>query len=291
MKIPSPSIYHSSEGKQLVLSTYKKILQQWPIPYNFVSVPTTYGQTAVLVSGSDDLPALILLHGSSTNSAMWIGDVEALSHRYQVFAIDIIGEPGLSSESRPSHEGDHYGIWLEEIMLHFHLMRATLMGNSLGAWMALQLATYRPNRTEALVLLAPSGLAPARLSFVLKAIPLTLMGDWGTQKLNKMVYGHEEIPEEAVRFGNLIMDHFTPRMGSLPILSDDEVHKLTMPILFIGGEKDALLHTRDSAEQLQLFSPHAEVHIIPNTGHVLIHEQETILNFLDKCRTNKKTGV
>jgi pimeloyl-ACP methyl ester carboxylesterase len=285
------SIYDSPDGKRMIISAYEEILKQWPLPYEQINIPTTYGQTAVLISGADDLPALILLHGSTTNSAMWIGDVEALSHRYQVFAIDIIGEPGFSSESRPSHEGDHYGIWLEEIMLHFHLMRATLMGNSLGAWMALQLAKYRPNRVEALVLLAPSGLTLARLSFVLKAIPLSLLGEWGTDKLNQIVYGQENIPGEAKAFGKLILEHFTPRIGSLPPLTDEELQKLTMPILFIGGEKDALLHTRDSAERLQTFVPHAEVHIISNTGHVLIHQQETILNFLDKCRTNKKTGV
>ena len=154
--------------------------------------------------------------------------------------------------------------------------------------MALQLAKYRPNRVEALVLLAPSGLRPARLSFVLKAIPLSFLGEWGTDKLNQIVYGQEQIPEEARTFGKLIMNHFTPRIGSLPPLADEELQKLTMPILFIGGEKDALLHTQDSAERLQIVLPHAEVHMIPHAGHVLIHEQETILNFLDTCRANKK---
>lgn len=287
----SPSIYNSSEGKRLVLSAYEKLLQQWPIPYEIMKIPTSYGETAALVSGADDLPALILLHGSTSNSAMWIGDVEALSRHYRVFAVDIIGEPGFSAESRPEHKDDHYGIWLEEVMMHFNLMRATVMGNSLGGWMALQLSKYRPNRITALVLLAPSGLAPARLSFVLKAIPLTLLGAWGTHKLNQIVYGHEKIPEEAQIFGNLIMDHFTPRMGALPVLTDDEVQKLTMPILYIGGEKDALLHTQDSADRLLNMLPHAEVHVLPNTGHVLIHQQELILNFLDTCRNHKKTDI
>lgn len=287
----TPSIYTSSEGKRLVLSAYETILQQWPIPYEIMKIPTSFGETAALVSGADDLPALILLHGSTSNSAMWIGDVEALSRHYRVFAVDIIGEPGFSAESRPEHKEDHYGIWLEEVMMHFNLMRATVIGNSLGGWMALQLSKYRPNRIEALVLLAPSGLAPARLSFVLKAVFLTLMGKWGTDKLNQIVYGQEKIPEEARQFGTLIMKHFKPRIGSLPVLTDTELKKLRMPILYIGGEKDALLHTQDSANRLQQLLPHSVTRIVPNTGHVLINQQETYLNFLDKCRSNKKTDV
>lgn len=281
----TPSIYDSPEGKDLILTAYKEILSHWPVSFETHLIPTSYGQTAVHVSGVDDLPALILLHGSTSNSAMWIGDVEALSQEYQVFAVDIIGEPGLSAENRPDHESDHYGIWLEEILNHFNILRTSVIGNSLGGWMALQLAKHRPNRIDALVLLAPSGLAPARLSFVLKAIPLTLMGSWGSHKLNQIVYGHENIPEEAERFGDLIMDHFTPRIGSLPILKDEEVAALHMPILYIGGEEDALLHTQDAADRLQQFAPHAEIHVHPNTGHVLLHEQALILKFLTQNKT------
>jgi pimeloyl-ACP methyl ester carboxylesterase len=289
MKIPS--VYNSPEGKRLVLSAYEKILQQWPIPYEIKKISTSYGETAAIVSGADDLPALILLHGSSSNSAMWINDVEALSQHYRVFAVDIIGEPGFSAETRPDHKGEHYGIWLEEVMMQFNLMRASVMGNSLGGWMALQLAKYRPNRVTALILLAPSGLAPARLSFVLKAIPLTLLGGWGANKLTQLVYGQEEIPKEARRFSTLIMNHFTPQIGSLPVITDEELKKLKMPVLYVGGEKDALLHTQESAERLQQLLPHAITRIVPNTGHVLIHEQEEYLNFLKTRRVNKKTGV
>jgi pimeloyl-ACP methyl ester carboxylesterase len=285
------SIYDSPQGKGLILDAYESILEDWPIPFERILVPTSHGNTSVMVSGSDDLPALILLHGSSTNSAMWIGDVETLGKHYQILAVDIIGEPGFSDENRPNHEGDHYGIWLAEVLSHFNLMRASVMGNSLGGWMALQLAKYRPNRIDALVLLAPSGLAPARLSFVLKAIPLTLMGQWGADKLNQIVYGHETIPDEARAFGHLIMDHFTPRMGSLPTLTDQELQSLSMPVLYIGGQDDALLHTTDSADRLRKFLPQAEIHVLADTGHVLIHEQETILNFLNKCRRQKKADV
>ncbi len=117
------------------------------------------------------------------------------------------------------------------------------------------------------------------------------MGSWGSNKLNQIVYGQEEIPEEARQFGNLIMKHFKPRIGSLPVITDEELKKFTMPILYIGGEKDALLHTQDSAERLQQLLPHAITRIVPNTGHLLIHKQEEYLNFLKNRRANKKTGV
>lgn len=222
-----------------------------------------------------------MLHGSSTNSAMWIGDIEKLSKNYRVYAVDILGEPGKSEENRPDLKGHYYGKWLDEVFDALGIEKPILIGNSLGGWIALNYATYKPERVEKLVLLATSGIAPAKISFLFKVIPLMLLGEKGIHKINKIVYGNEEVPEQAIEFGNLIMKNYNPRMCSLPVFTDGELKKLTMPTLYIGGENDALLPSKKAANRINKLLPEPKTMVLQNTGHVLIKVVDDILLFLE----------
>jgi pimeloyl-ACP methyl ester carboxylesterase len=50
--------------------------------------------------GQPDAPPLVLLHGAGFNSISWMGDVATWAQRFRVFAVDIIGHPGLSAPTR-----------------------------------------------------------------------------------------------------------------------------------------------------------------------------------------------
>ncbi|WP_157949996.1 alpha/beta fold hydrolase [Vallitalea okinawensis] len=274
------SIYKSDTGKESIINHYENIIRNWPVSHERITLATQYGKTFIIASGSNEKQPMILLHGSSTNSAMWMGDIEKLSKDYRVYAVDIIGEPGLSDETRPDMSGDHYGIWLDEVIESLNIDRAIVIGNSLGGWMALQYATYHPEKVEKLILLATSGISPAKISFLIKIMPLMLLGRKGIDRINKIVYGNEEVPEEAVEFGNLILQHYIPRMGSLPVLTDEELSRLVMPTLYMGGEKDALLPSKKIADRLSRLLPESKTVIIKNTGHVLLDIVDSILVFI-----------
>ncbi|MEZ4582230.1 MAG: hypothetical protein R3A10_11470 [Caldilineaceae bacterium] len=47
----------------------------------------------------------MLLHGSGSNSATWMGDAAAYAEQCQVYAVDIPGEPGKSAPDRFSWTG------------------------------------------------------------------------------------------------------------------------------------------------------------------------------------------
>jgi pimeloyl-ACP methyl ester carboxylesterase len=75
------SIYRSAAGERAIQAFYEGVLAQWPVPHDTLYVPTTLGDTFVIASGAASAPPLVLLHGSSTNSASWMGDVLAYSPR------------------------------------------------------------------------------------------------------------------------------------------------------------------------------------------------------------------
>jgi len=115
------AIYKSIEGERSVLERYRAFLKRWPVPNQQVRVPTSQGETFVIISGPEDAPALLLLHGGVMNSAMWMGEVTAFARFFHVYCIDMIGEPGLSAPARPALASDAYAVWLDDEIGRAHV--------------------------------------------------------------------------------------------------------------------------------------------------------------------------
>ncbi len=273
-------VFKSLEGRQQILQAYDNVLQNWSVAYREFDLPTPIGTTHVIACGDEKAPALVLLHGSTSNSSMWIGQVDEYSRCFRVFAIDIPGEPGKSAAVRPELKSNAYAYWLQEVLGQLGVQQASLVGISLGGWLALKFAAAYPACARKLVLLCPSGVAPQKGSFLLLTLALLPFGDWGRDRLIRIVNGGDDIPEEAIRYTRLIADHFNPRVEVMPLFSDVELGRLTMPTLLIVGDKDALLPSRKTAERLGRLLPDVTVEILPDTGHVLIGLQKRILAFL-----------
>jgi hypothetical protein len=46
-------------------------MKLWPVPYEQLEIPTRFGMTHVVASGSKHAPPLVLLHGYMATSVMW----------------------------------------------------------------------------------------------------------------------------------------------------------------------------------------------------------------------------
>jgi pimeloyl-ACP methyl ester carboxylesterase len=102
-------------------------------------------------------PSLILLHGLGSSHAAWNPVVPALAERFDVLAVDLPGfgdsepvPPG--AEPTPATLAEAVVDLLEEL----GITRPHVAGNSLGGWVALELAHRRP--IASLTLLSPAGL-------------------------------------------------------------------------------------------------------------------------------------
>ena len=276
----TPSIYKTPDGEQVIMGIYDTVIARWPVLYSEITLSTRYGDTFIIASGDENAPPLILLHGSASNATAWIADVEVLSRHFQVFAVDIPGEPGRSAHNRPTMDSPAYAKWMEDVLDGLHLEKASLVGISQGGWTALKFATSHPQRVEKLVLLAPGGILQPKASFLLKAIPLSFFGRWGAERINRITFGKEPISEEAVEIMNAIMTHFNARIEPQPLYSDAELARLTMPVLMIGGAKDALLPAKKIAARLEEHLPQVTTLILPDKGHVLVNLADRIAPFL-----------
>jgi len=54
------------------------------------------GPTHVIASGPKDAPPLVLLHAATASATQWFPNVKNLSRNYRVYAIDTLGDAGMS---------------------------------------------------------------------------------------------------------------------------------------------------------------------------------------------------
>jgi pimeloyl-ACP methyl ester carboxylesterase len=239
-KMKNETIFRSAEGRAEILAYYDAVLACWPLPYETYTMPTAQGETFVLASGPAEAPPLVLLHGSSANSAMWVSDVADLARGHRVYAVDIPGEPGKSEPVRYELDGDLYAGWLDAVLDGLGIERTALLGLSMGGWFAAHYAGRHPQRITRLALLCPGGIAPARLSFILRAVWLMRFErERGTERMARFVAGGQPVAEETIQYTALISRAFNPRMA-LPLLSDAEIAALSMPTLLIVGGTGSL---------------------------------------------------
>jgi pimeloyl-ACP methyl ester carboxylesterase len=282
-------IYKTADGARLIQERYLECLSRWPVPNQHLRVPTREGETFIVTCGPESAPPVLLFQGSGANAAMWMRDIAAWASHFRVYAVDMIGEPGLSAPSRPPLASDAYALWLDDVMHALSLERASLVGVSLGGWLALDYATRRPGRVEAVVLLAPAGIGKERIMFLLKAIPLLMLGRWGRRQAMKMALGPSPVNTvpadlELSGFVSLIFKHFRPRMGKKPVFDDDALAGLTMPILLIVGGRDALLDSQETKRRLERAAPRAVVCLLPEAGHLIRDQTPRVLEFLRRAK-------
>ncbi len=267
---------------------YRAVLDLWPVPSQHLHLDTREGETFVVACGEVNAPPLILLHGALTNSAIWMFDAELWSRAFHVYAIDLIGEPGFSSNNHPALNGDAWANWLDDVLDGLGVESASLVGVSFGGWVALDYAIRRPKRVSQLILLSPSGIGRQR-PFLLSALPLLLLGKWGKERLRAMVMGPppKVVPAKARPLLDLvdtIHAQVRPRFAKMPQFSDTDLNGVKAPMLVVVGGSDALLNSKETQQRLNRLTPNASVLYLEHAFHHLPSQRETILGFLEHDR-------
>lgn len=121
---------------------------------------------------------------------------------------------------------------------------------------------------------------PAKRSFIFKSIFYLLLGKPGQRMLNKAVYHKVVVPETVLEFQAITAKHFNPVIEALPIFNDDQLKRITFPVQFFGGECDSLIDSIKTAERIKNILPDADIHILKDTGHVIIDQFSFVKAFL-----------
>lgn len=271
--------FKSESGKTAVTNYYNMLLEHLTISYEKINIPTSYGNTFALSVGDIQKPTVILLHGSSMNSAMWLDDIMVYVPHYHVIAPDIPGEPGQSDESQLPLDSNDYAKWLLDVLNELNIKDTYLVGNSLGGWLALRFSTLYPEKVKKLVLLAPAGIGSQNPAFALLAMELLSKGESGIDELLIQINGGIAIPEIILNYQKLIASVFNGRQEIIPIFSDKELKRLSMPCLVYVGNKDVMLKSEETAARSLKQIPQCRVVELSDRGHSLAGMAEEIAMF------------
>jgi pimeloyl-ACP methyl ester carboxylesterase len=284
-------IYKTDAGRAAVHTLYRRALRRWPIPHAELTLATCQGDTFVIASGDPAAPAVVLFHGSGANSSTWIRDVASLSRDHRVYAVDMIGEPGLSAETRPPLASDAYARWLDDLWDALGITRASIAGISLGGWLAIDYAVRRPGRVRSLSLISPSGIGRQNSGLLIRAAILLQLGRWGRRRALRLVTGSAELPKELSEFVLAIFSHFRPRMERLPLRTDAELAALAMPVQLIVGSTDRMIRSADTRHRMERTVKDLHLTWLEKDGHVLGGQSARVVDFLRLIEGSRAPGT
>ena len=213
---------------------------------------------------------LLFLHGAGGMPVV-LPFMEKLAERFDVIVPD---HPGYGQSDEPE--------WLENIhdiayfyldfLAHLKLERVALVGNSMGGWMALEIAVRSTSRIASLVLVSPAGVKaegaePADI-FLLSPED-TVRHLYHDPKLAEERLAMPVTPE-LIDLG-LKNRHTTARLAWEPRLHDPMLpkwlHRIDVPVSIVWGAQDRLLPV-GMGHELKRLMPRAELKIFERCGHL-----------------------
>ena len=121
---------------------------------------TVFGQKIHYVEAGSG-PTVILLHGIGGSSQVWQLNIAALSEKYHVVVPDQIGF-GKSDKPLVNYRIRTYVDFLDQFCKQLKIERASLVGNSMGGWIATAFTAAFPDRVDKLVLVDAAGYKPPK---------------------------------------------------------------------------------------------------------------------------------
>lgn len=249
--------------------------------------------SALYVETHGEGPVLVLLHGWGLNLRVWDTLARALSERFRLLSVDLPGHGRSGWRQGETTLACQVGQIREALLPRLGTSPYALLGWSLGAQFALQLAAERPPGLDRLVLVAatprfsaapdwPHGAPAARLAalaqglredyrrtvseFLELQVRGSASGEAVLEQLRAALFAHGEACPEALAAGLDILQETDLR----PALGDIEVSTLV-----IAGQYDRVAHPAAS-QALAEALPDARYVQIQRAAHApfLSHSRE-----------------
>lgn len=261
--------FKDEKARQRFLKVYEAAFRKWPVPREELDVRTRFGTVHVHRSGDGPGLPIVLLHGLAATSAQWYPNVEALTAKHTVYALDALGEPGRSVQEKPIRDFADCGAHVEDALAGLGLDRVHLIGCSLGGWNAANHAGRYPERLASLTLLEPVHLAAAFSNRFIAASLLDAVARFLPKPLaHRLSSGTIPTDPDILRMSRAAMlGDFTIRLPQAGKLSDEHLRAITMPTLALLAEGATTHDSREVRARLNALLPAADVEICAGVGH------------------------
>jgi pimeloyl-ACP methyl ester carboxylesterase len=233
-------------------------------------------------------PVVILLHGLGGNSANWAFNVAALAQKFRVVVPDQVGF-GRSDKPLINYRVATYVDFLDKFLDELKIPRASLVGNSLGGWIAASYALKYPGRVERLVLVDAAGFAPPKDFDMSTLSGLNPSTREQTRRLlglvffNKVLFASDAAVDAALTQRLTAGDGYTIQSLVESIYRnedalDGKLSAVKQPVLILWGRDDGLTPLAREGEHFKRELPSAQFVVFDNCGHVPMVERAAEFN-------------
>ncbi len=222
-------------------------------------------------------PTLILLHGLGGSWQNWMFNIDSLAAKFHIFAPDQLGF-GKSDKPMINYRIGTYVDFLDQFCKQLKIQRASLMGVSMGGWVAAAYTIAHPEKVERMVLVDAAGYAPPP-SFDNRTLyelnPSTREGMKQLSKrvfYNQALFGTDAAIDQGLTFRINAGDGYTINSVVASIIRgedflDTRVKNINQPTLIVWGRQDGLLPLSDG-ERFKREIANSNLIVFEQCGHV-----------------------
>lgn len=267
--------WRSVEGRAAYLEAYDAVLEAMPEPTGEEDVQTSYGSVHVLRFGEADGTPILLMPGWGSGIPMWKDNLPQLVEERTVYAVDALGDAGLSTQWAPLDSAAAQADWVSETITGLGLDRVHVVGHSFGGWSAANLAAHRPDQVATLSLFDPvQTFSTFRWQIYLWSIPASvplLPQSWRDAALAR-IGGEQEIDrsDPMTRMIDAGTQHYVSRRSFPEQLTDEQLAGLAIPVYAaIAGDGSVNADPGGAVERARELVPNIEVELWPDASHSL----------------------
>jgi pimeloyl-ACP methyl ester carboxylesterase len=257
--------------------------------------------------GSGEGTPVVLVHGLGGQWQNWLENIPRLAQTRRVVALDLPGH-GLSEMPAEKITISNYGKTVDALIEQLGLDRVDVVGNSMGGFIASEVAIQFPHRVEHLVLVSAAGITSAnvaraptmtlgRIASVVTAYTAARHRAIARRPITRhlalaLVARHPSRLRADLAWEGLIKGTGKPGFDDalracLEYDFRDRLPDISCPTLIVWGKEDAVIPSRDAAE-FERRIPNARKLIMEDTGHIpQVERPETfnreLLEFLDEA--------
>ncbi|MBV9601577.1 MAG: alpha/beta fold hydrolase [Chloroflexi bacterium] len=235
-------------------------------------------QVAVLTAGEGE--PLVFLHGADTRL-----DFDFALGWSDRFKVVVPFHPGFG----PSGDDPSLGSIHDYVMHYLRLFDALqigafhLVGHGLGGWMAATLALEHNRRVQRLVLVAPWGLhVPEHLTqdvFRMEQEQLIERQTEDPVLREQLTPDPQDVEGTVARYRESVSLARVAWERNYDVKLPRWLHRATMPSLLVWGDNDRMVPAAQSEAWARLL-PNARVRIIPQRGHLVLHESPEVVTVI-----------
>ncbi|HEV2764596.1 MAG TPA: alpha/beta fold hydrolase, partial [Pyrinomonadaceae bacterium] len=222
-------------------------------------------------------PVVVLLHGLGGNMSNWAFNTPALAQKFRVIVPDQVGF-GQSDKPLVNYRVGTYVDFLDKFLAELKVERATLVGNSLGGWIAALYTLRHPAKVERLVLVDAAGFAPPKEFDINALAGLNPSTREEMKRLAGLVFFNPMFKSDAAVDVLLAQrlsagDGYTIQSLVESIhrgedMLDARLDRIKQPTLILWGREDRLTPLAREGERFKREIAGSQLVVFDNCGHV-----------------------